>query len=136
MSDLERMATLDFVIGVLREHEKALDSVSDRMEKSIKELRQTKRQNKFVLFSCTSWEDFKEVANRAEAISFRAAPQVTVRALKGSYMYEYVQTPSNENPRPKKDAFPADSEELRKWLARQLRVPKKKVIQGELSFFP
>ena len=136
MSDLERMATLDFVIGVLREHERALDSVSDRLEKSLKELRQTKRHSKFVLLSCTSWEDFKEVTKRVEAISFRVSPQVTVRALKGSYMYEYKQTPSTEDPRPTKDALPADTEELRNWLARQLHVSKKKVIQGELSFFP
>jgi len=136
MSDLERMATLDFVIGVLREHERALDSVSDRLEKSLKELRQTKRKSKFVLLSCTSWEDFKEVTKRAEAISFRVSPQVTVRALKGSCMYEYAQAPSSEDSRSRKDALPTDPEELRNWLSRQLHASKRKILQGELSFFP
>ena len=147
MSDLERMAILDFVIGVLKEHERTLDSAVSRLEKNLKELRQTKRHSKFVLFSCTSWEDFREVSKRAEAISFKIEQQVTIRALKGSYMYEYKQasarytyeyrqTPSVVDSQSKKDALPTDSEELRNWLARQLLVPKKKIIQGELSFFP
>ncbi len=136
MSDLERMATLDFVIGVLREHERTLDGIGDRLEKSLKEVRQSKRQSKFILFSCMSWEDFKEVAKKSEAISFRVSPQVTARALKGNYMYEYIQTPISEDSKPTINSLPNDSEELRSWLARQLHVSKKKVIQGELSFFP
>ena len=131
MSDLERMATLDFVIGVLKQHEKALDSISRRMEKT---LRQTKRQGKFVLFSCTSWEDFKEVSSKAEAVSFQVNQNIRIRALKGSNMYEFTEPSSSQADLKSKEwALPRCPEELRNRLAYELSISRKKIIEGELS---
>jgi len=137
MSDLERMATLDFVIGVLKEHEKALDSISNRLEKSLKDLKQTKRQGKFILFSCTSWTDFKEISRRAEAVSFQVDQNIAIRALKGSSMYEFKEPTSGQTEAEQRGwALPREPEELRERLAYELRISKKKIIHGELRLSP
>jgi hypothetical protein len=134
MSDLERMDTLDFVIGVLKKHEKALDSISSRLERALRELRQTKRQGRFVLFSCTSWEDFKEVSRKAEAASFQINQNITIRTLKGSYMYEFTEPSSGQTDLKTKGlALPRGPEELRNRLTDELSISRKKIIQGELS---
>lgn len=134
MSDLERMATLDFVIGVLKEHEKALDSISRKLDKSLRDLSKARRQGKFVLFSCTSWEDFKEISKKAEAVSFQVEQNIMIRALKGSNMYEFTEPLSGQaNSKLKGWALPRDPEELRDRLAYELHISKKKIIRGELS---
>ncbi len=137
MSDLERVATLDFIIGVLKEHEKALDSIGSRLERSLKDLRHSKRRTRLVLFSCASWDDFKEISSKAEAVSFRINSRITVRALKGNYLYEFSEPhPSQADSSTEKWVLPRDPKKLRDRLALELHVPKNKVIQGELSIFP
>ncbi|MEM2093959.1 MAG: hypothetical protein QXI32_01525 [Candidatus Bathyarchaeia archaeon] len=134
MSDLERVATIDFVISVLKEHEKALDSIGHQLKNELRNLRQVKKQARFIFFSCISWDDFKEVSQRAEAVSFRINTKTRIRALKGNYVYEFNE-PQTDQPT-EGWILPHNPAKLRDLLAQELHIPKKKVIQGELFVFP
>jgi len=144
MSDSEKVTALDFVINVLREHEKALDSVARRLEEELKDLSDVKKgvvSKPSVLFLCIKWSDFKKASKGSEVISFSLNDELEVRALKDNILYEYKEavlkrTDSMECGLKGNMKLRLDAEEVRKWLAKELKVPSDRVMEGEIRFSP
>lgn len=117
MSDSEKMNALDFVINVLREHEKNLDLLISKLEEIISELpvaireisedkekpkeeerktpaivceaKEEKVSKAPVKIICDDWSDFKEACRRAEIIAFHQNETLSIKALQGNIIYEY-----------------------------------------------
>lgn len=173
----EALEAIDFIVNVLKEHEKDLDrlinelgTVTERMgdtgELSGKvekvEERLTNLQNEItnlisylsapregtsmpaartpehkenatsekeirgpsVILRCKQWEDFQSLASQAQSASFlykEAEKTFQVDALKNNQIITY----SGELPKP--------NSMLRSWLARQLSMEEKRVLEGILA---
>ncbi len=118
MSDSEKMNALDFVINVLREHEKNLDLLISKLEeivselpvaiREISEISEKPKEEKApapaamvceskgekiskaqVKIICDDWGDFKEACHRAEIIAFHQNETLIIKALQGNIIYEY-----------------------------------------------
>ncbi|MEM1582011.1 MAG: hypothetical protein QXK89_05825 [Candidatus Bathyarchaeia archaeon] len=119
MSDSEKMNALDFVINVLREHEKNLDALIERLEeivvglpatitetspeaeaerkaaepekapKAIEAEKAIKAARAPVSVICENWSDFKEACIGAELVTFHQNGALSVKALQGNIIYEY-----------------------------------------------
>jgi len=140
MSDAERINALDFVISVLREHEKALDSIAQKLEEGLKSFREMPKQA-FTLFSCVRWSQFKEASEGAEAVSFKLDDELEIRALKGNFIYKYKEAIFGREEEGGCGLLASlkprlDSEEVRDWTAKELKVPKNRVIEGEIRLSP
>lgn len=173
----ESLEAMDFIVNVLKEHEKDLDRlvnelgtiaerIGDTGELSVKvakvEERLTTLQNEItklitylsasreappmtqqlfhgqgsgevqvretrgppVILRCRKWEDFQTLANQAQTLSFlhqEAEKAFQVDAVKGNQVITY----SGE--------LPKYAVLLRPWLARQLDVPEKRILEGILA---
>ncbi|MBS7607088.1 MAG: hypothetical protein QW502_03215 [Candidatus Bathyarchaeia archaeon] len=157
MSDSEKMNALDFVINVLREHEKNLDALISKLEELLaglptaiaetpeaeekpEEARKTpKAAGAPVNIVCESWSDFKEACNGAEIITFHQNGILSVKALQGNIMYEYrealpTQIGSLQCGIPVRLQANLDASEIKKTLSRELSVPENRIIKGEMQF--
>jgi hypothetical protein len=77
-----------------------------------------------VIIRCKQWEDFKTQASNATTVSFLYRPEertFQVDALKGGCIYTY----SNH--------LPSDTSLLTAWLAKELNVESRKVLEGVLA---
>ncbi|MCW4047391.1 MAG: hypothetical protein NWE99_07515 [Candidatus Bathyarchaeota archaeon] len=176
----EALEALDFIVNVLKEHEKDLDKLINELgtvteqlgetgELSVKvekvEDRITSLQNEInnlvnylaaspkgetppstakpqlqaaetppapatvmhgppVILRCKQWEDFQTLAFQAQTLSFmvkEAEKSFQADALKGNQIVTY----SGE--------LPKTASLLKMWLARQLDVPEKKILEGVLA---
>ncbi|MBT0158463.1 hypothetical protein G4O51_00585 [Candidatus Bathyarchaeota archaeon A05DMB-2] len=176
----EALEALDFIVNVLKEHEKDLDKlinelgtvteqlgetgelsvkvekVEDRITSLQKEINNlvnylaaspkgetpapiTKPQPQSaevppvlagvmlgppVILRCKQWEDFQTLAFQAQTLSFmvkEAEKSFQADALRGNQIVTY----SGE--------LPKVASLLKMWLARQLEVPEKKILEGVLA---
>ncbi|MEM3578354.1 MAG: hypothetical protein QXX51_07930 [Candidatus Bathyarchaeia archaeon] len=173
----EALEALDFIVNVLKEHEKDLDKLinelgniterlgdtgelSSKIEKV--EERLTTLQNEItnlitylsaprettqtlahpiaeqkttvmearelrgppVILRCKQWEDFQALAHQAQTVSFlyrEAEKSFQVDALKNNQIVTY----SGELPKP--------TSLLKSWLAKQLDIDEKKILEGILA---
>ncbi|MEM3597212.1 MAG: hypothetical protein QXJ53_03715 [Candidatus Bathyarchaeia archaeon] len=172
----EALEALDFIVNVLKEHEKDLDKLinelgniterlgdtgelSSKIEKV--EERLTTLQNEItnlitylsapretaqvpaqsaeqkttvveakelrgppVILRCKQWEDFQTLAHQAQTVSFlyrEAEKSFQVDALKNNQIVTY----SGELPKP--------TALLKSWLAKQLDIDEKKILEGILA---
>jgi hypothetical protein len=77
-----------------------------------------------VILRCKQWEDFQTLAYQAQTVSFfyrEAEKTFQVDALKNNQIITY----SGE--------LPKATSLLKVWLAKQLEIPDKKVLEGILS---
>ena len=173
----EALEALDFIINVLKEHEKDLDRLISELGSITEKLgdagefsgkiekvedRLTTLQNEItnlitylsvphetsaapaqkpqsqrtepaplrevhgppVILRCKNWEDFQTLANQAQTLSFlyrEAEKTFQADALKNNQIITY----SGE--------LPKYNSVLKAWLARQLDIPEKKVLEGILA---
>ncbi len=147
------LEALDFVINVLKEHEKDLDRLIDRLGKTTVssekigkvEERITTIQNEItsliklvsalsetpsrgqgatVVFQCKNWDEFKTLAKSADAVSLNFRPGE--RTFQSDILKGgKVLTYTGELPR--------GAALLKKWLANELEVSEDKVFEGTLS---
>jgi len=157
MSDSEKMNALDFVINVLREHEKNLDALIGRLEEILSGLPTTvaeeeeieekaeeaKREAKAarvpVNILCESWSDFKDACSGAEIIAFNHNGVLSIKALHGNIIYEYREAlPTHAGNLqcgvPVRFQTNLDAAEIKKVLSRELNVPESRIIRGEIHF--
>jgi len=153
MSDSERMSAVDFIISVLREHEKNLDSLIEKLDsisKNLSELTVSKKRSaaqvKYdghanIHITCEDWEEFRELCREAKTFSFHLDNELKIMALHGNTVYEY------REPMPKRTErlecgipvyFQAQlsPEKIRRFLQRELNALNKKIIRGEIRFSP
>ena len=153
MSDPERMSAVDFIISVLREHEKNLDSLIEKLDaisKNLSELTASKKKNEATVsynghanvhITCEDWEEFRELCKEAETFSFHLGNELKIMALHGNTIYEY------KEPIPKHIEhlecgvpiyFQAqlNPEKIRRFLLRELNTSDKRIIHGEIQFSP
>jgi len=156
----EALEALDFIINVLKEHEKDLDRLVTELSKTTEKFSQTGEittkiesvedrlstmQTEIsnlinyispsqktpsytphgppVTVRCKRWEDFKAFATDAETISFLYKQEEKVfqaDALKEGKILTYT------------GEFPQDSNVLKIWLSRELKVPEDKIFEGAL----
>jgi len=144
------LEALDFVISVLREHEKDLDRlinklsktavVSEKVEERILTL-QTEISNLIdrisafreapayprgppVIVRLKNWEEFKAMATGAETVSIsmkEAERTFQADALKEGRVMTYT------------GGFPRDEKLLKIWLSKELGVPEEQVFEGILT---
>ena len=152
MSDSERMSAVDFIISVLREHEKNLDSLIDKLNSVSKNLLEITSKRKEVsqgryeargniYVRCEDWEEFKELSREADVLSFNLDGELKIVALYGNVIYEYREsipgrTEHLECGVPVYLQAQLSPEKIRKFLLRELKVSEKKIIRGEIRFSP
>jgi len=173
----EALEALDFIINVLKEHEKDLDrlinelgtiterlgdtgelsgkieNVEERLgtlqneianlitylstshepisvppqvaeEEKIRTQQPTEMRGPPVILRCKQWEDFQTLAHQSQTLSFlykEAEKTFQVDALKNNQIITYSGEP------------PKQTSLLKAWLAKQLDIPEKKVLEGILA---
>lgn len=149
MDDSEKINTLDFIINVLREHEKKLDALTSKFEGILSGLSaimgrkkaeeaeaKTIRAQANVI--CDDWSDFKSACSGAEIITFNQdAYTLIIRALNGNIVYEYrealpVYVGSLKCGIPLRFQVSVDASEIRKILSKELNVSESRIIKGEI----
>jgi len=153
MSDPERMSAVDFIISVLREHEKNLDSLIEKLNvvsKNLSEFAINKRRHEghiryegsgIIHIMCKDWEEFRELSRNADTLSFTLDDELRIMALHGNIIYEYRESiPEHmehlECGVPIYFQAQLNPERIRKFLMRELNASNKKVIHGEIRFSP
>jgi hypothetical protein len=82
------------------------------------------RSGPSVILRCTQWEDFQNLAFRAQTLSFSYKEEEKLfqaDALKGTQMITY------------KGVLPKLSNILKMWLSKQLDVPEQSILEGVLA---
>lgn len=89
----EKIDVLDFVINVLREHEKSLSESVSRLEESIKEIESriaaSKEGMRGVKVLIDEWREFRRQASKPESAYFKLADCFQVEALKEGRILQY-----------------------------------------------
>jgi len=146
MSDSAKMNALDFVIVALKEHEKTLDSLSNKLEKALKNLSEASgktkprvRSNHNVKIICEEWSEFKDACIGAEAVSFQLEDGLRVQALQDNIIYEYREPiPTRiENMRcgiQVKFQAPLKPFDVKRFFLKELNVQDTGIMQGEIQF--
>jgi hypothetical protein len=142
----EKINALDLVITVLKEHEKTLDSLIEKLEDVLKDFSATSGKTKNptsieynVNIQCDEWNEFKEACIGAEAVLFRLNDKLSIKALQGRITYEYRE-PIHRNVEimgcevPVKFQTHLDPSELKRVLSKELNVPENRIMQGEIRF--
>jgi hypothetical protein len=148
MADSEKMSALDLVIAVLREHEKTLDSLIEKLENTLKNVSTTQTQEKTktvtstkrtINFICEEWNEFKKICIGAESISFQWNHELKIKALQGNTIYEYKEliykhAETMECGIPIKFQPNLDLYEVKRILSKELNVPENRIMRGEIQF--
>jgi hypothetical protein len=148
MSDSQKINALDLVITVLKEHEKTLDSLIEKLENVLENFPATPEKPKTVPsvkynvnILCDEWNEFREACIGAEAVSFRLDDKLRIKALQGKITYEFME-PIQRHVEimgcevPVKFQTHLDPSELKRVLSKELNVPENRIIQGEISVLP
>jgi len=155
MSESEKIDVLDFVLNVLKEHEKMLDALTEKFEGVLKNLsavleglkptpgsetkpRAIVKCNINIL--CEEWGELKEACKRAEVVSFQLDDELRVSALQENIIYEYREAfpkrvESMKCGIPAKFQGSPDQYEVRKFLSRELNVTENKIMKGQMQFY-
>lgn len=158
MSDSEKMSALDFVISVLKEHERTLDSLIEKFDGVLKHIPEApKRKTKArtapektkpvalvksnINVSCEEWDEFKEACMEAEAVSFQLDTELRITALHANIIYDYREPVPNRAESmgcgfPVKFKARLDPSEVSRFLSEELKVPENKIFRGEIRFSP
>ena len=135
----EAFEALDFIINVLKEHEKDLDRLVTELGKITERLDGTEEMagkiekdeeapvyshGPAVIVRCKKWEDFKTLSANAETVSFLF--KETERAFQIDALKEgKVLTYSGE--------FPQDTKLLKIWISKELKIQEEKILEGVLA---
>jgi len=84
----DKIDVLDFIINVLKEHEKELSELVDRLEDLLKET-ETKKPAQKVVIMISKWEDFKKHAYMPEKVSFKTNEYLEIKAIKNDRIFAY-----------------------------------------------
>ncbi|MEM2946937.1 MAG: hypothetical protein QXN96_01715 [Candidatus Bathyarchaeia archaeon] len=142
----DALEALDFIINVLREHEKDLDRLINELGKITERLGEagelsgkienveerltnlqvpaSELRGPPVILRCKHWEDFQTMARQAQALSFlykETEKTFQTDALKNNQIITY----SGELPKP--------TNLLKSWLSKQLDIPEEKILEGILA---
>ena len=113
---------LDFVIKVLREHERWLDGFAKELKAIVDRLgrlepKRAETVEGMPVFRCRTWGEFKEKGRKAESVYIsRKGKGLTISAVSNGKVYRYVLEPSG----------------IRSWLSWLLNVPEEKISEGRL----
>ncbi len=144
MSDSEKINALDLVITVLKEHEKTLDSLIEKLENALKDFSAVSEKTKAITSArhnveilCEGWNEFREACTGAEAVSFQLDGKLRIKALQGNIIYEYMESAHRhvkimECGIPVKFQTYLDPAELKRVLSKELNVPENRIIQGKI----
>ncbi len=139
----KRVEALDFLIKVLKEHEKRLDAITERLE-TIATLLETKsvtdKSDRAQMTECKDWEDFKEVSKEADKVSFYINDKnLTIYSSVGGKAYWYNETFQDNQVQLNcglkfwvtNMLFRIDKNEVKRWICRELGVPEENVEEGK-----
>lgn len=148
MNDSEKMNALDFIINVLREHEKKLDSLASKFEgilsglSALLERRVEEHETNVVRAQvsviCDNWSDFKSACSGAEIVAFNQdSHTLCIKAMNENIVYEYREmlptyVGSLRCGIPLKCQISLDASEVKRILSRELNVPENRIIEGEI----
>lgn len=133
--DSEKMDALDLVIGVLKEHEKNLDRLAERLEAVAERLEKAPERPSEVRFE--RWADFRKRCRGAGAVTFETGENgLAVSAVSGGRLYRHVISFSRRRERldcglEVSTRVHVDSDEVKSWLSRELNVSKKNIRKKE-----
>lgn len=149
MDDSEKMNTLDFIINVLREHEKKLDSIASKFEgilsglsallgrKKVEE-HEAKAVRAQVSVVCDNWSDFRSACSGAEIVAFsQDGYTLSIKAVNENILYEYREilptyVGSLRCGIPLRCQVSLDVSEVKRILSRELSVPESRIIEGDI----
>ncbi|MEM3955667.1 MAG: hypothetical protein QW424_02810 [Candidatus Bathyarchaeia archaeon] len=150
MDDSGKMNTIDFIINVLKEHEKKMDALVSRLERISSvlptivgegkaERAETKVIRAHVNIICDNWNDFKSLCSGAEIVAFNQdANTLSIKALHENIVYEYRETlpayaGSLKCGIPLKLQVNIDASETKRILSKELNIPENRIIKGEIQ---
>ncbi len=146
MTESEKMSALDFIISVLKEHEKTLDSLIEKFESILQSISAiTKREEATpktegrIKIKCLEWSEFRDASEGAGIVSYQIGDKIKIQALKENVIYEYEETVPRHVGVMEcgiKVKFKANLDPLniKKSLSKELDVPEKQIIRGEVRF--
>lgn len=154
------MDALDFIINVLKEHEKNLNKLAEKLELTIKKIEGLPKHLEttvgFPVVQCKKWKDFVEKSRGADVVAFEMGERsLTVDSLSRGKIYRYLENLPVYRVQVKKRlecglevsvkgmgagmqlvefAYASDPEEVKRWLSKKLSIPKKNIIVGKITF--
>ncbi len=150
MKTLAKVEALDFVIQVLKEHEKKLDRLAERLESVLGSLKRTREPEAIEearrlpempatasLMQHSNWLEFRRACSRAKILAFHLEEGViTMTCLAGNFVHLYSE------PIPKARVLLAcgyettgvsaqlDRQDFRRWLSEQTGVRLEQISEG------
>ena len=139
MNEERRLSAIDFLVNVIKEHEKALDALEVKLEKLVENLTKAKKPMEAALAApliirCKQWSEFKEACTGCDMVIFKVEGAFTVYCLNGARVITYSEAfPSSLACGLKvKVRMELDRAKVKEWLSRELKVEKSKIIEGEI----
>ncbi|MCS7387074.1 MAG: hypothetical protein NDF55_10195 [archaeon GB-1867-005] len=150
----DRISAIDFIINVLREHEKTLDSLIERLDDVSRNLLETSTSEKYknsqivqgrysnLYVLCESWEEFKRLCKDVKILSFQIDNELRIIASNGNMTCEYREVIPRYIEKSLKCGMPIrfqlqpDPEKIRKFLQEELNISSEKIIHGKIQFSP
>ena len=137
----EAFEALDFIINVLKQHEKDLDrlvaelgknteklskigNVSGNIERSEEREAPAYSHGPAVIVRCKRWEDFKALSADAETVTFlfkESERTFQIDALKKGKVLTYS------------GQLPQDMRLFTIWISRELKIPEERILEGVLA---
>jgi len=115
----ERLDALDLAIKALREHEKRLNNLVERLKAVVNKVKRLKvAEPRLLVVWCKHWRDFLERSRGASLVTFEWTEEkgLTLSAISNGKVYKYVFRTRN----------------FKMLLSQELGVPEERVIEGEI----
>jgi hypothetical protein len=139
-----KMDVLDLIIDTLREHEKHLDRLTERLESFLEAFNVKVEKEKptepttlsektrpepppisspISTVECVRWSDFREKSRKARVVTFEVSEKrLEISCAHADIVYRYTIT------------FAPSSDKLRSWLSENLGVPEEKIVEGRITY--
>jgi len=114
----ERLDTLDLAIKALREHEKRLNNLVERLKAVVNKVERLEAtEPRLLVVWCKQWRDFLERSKGANLVTFEwTEEKLALSAISNGKIYKYVFRTKN----------------FKMLLSKELDVPEERVIEGEI----
>jgi len=135
MDEERRLSAIDFLVNVIREHEKALDALEEKLEKLVTELTKVKTErvpSTPLVVRCKRWSEFKDVSVGCDMVVFQIEGGLTVYGLRGSRVTAYSEALPSRLSCGLEVRVELNRDEVREWLSRELEVEKTRIVEGEI----
>ncbi len=137
----EKMDVLDLIIETLREHEKSLDALTERLQSLVEtfssqltkgtaepsaptesvESEPSPPKASYPMVECRRWDDFKKKSTQAEVVTFEIDErELRICCALSGVVYRHILVFS-------------PSSSLRNWLSENLGISEEKIVEGRIT---